>query len=297
MGLFASGCAIHPLPDDISRKSTVDIVQAIRCEAGREIEDNDPNLIFDSAVIGLAFTFDITEKNGATADFTLTRGFAGGAVGIGLSGGAASLTREAKRTFTITDTFKDLRALQCGSKSPAVSAFYPVTGTIGVGEVISTFMRIEKLKTTGFKEGFEGKEKIDASTIAFADELTFKTMFTAPGIKHSMAFDTIPGVLRVTAANTGTSADRLDEHRLTVALALPTLTSGTEPGNKKAATEKSRSRTEFKLLSNYGFTGSRVPSKPQIDATIEARAKVLYTLERKRLLGIDENLALALRGR
>ena len=28
-----AGCSMHPLPDDVSRVSTVDIVERIRCEA------------------------------------------------------------------------------------------------------------------------------------------------------------------------------------------------------------------------------------------------------------------------
>jgi len=38
-GLFISGCAIHPLPEDVTRETTFDIVEKIRCE-GREALDN-----------------------------------------------------------------------------------------------------------------------------------------------------------------------------------------------------------------------------------------------------------------
>ncbi len=32
------GCSIHPLPDDVSRKTTYDIVEKIRCEAKAAVE-------------------------------------------------------------------------------------------------------------------------------------------------------------------------------------------------------------------------------------------------------------------
>jgi hypothetical protein len=297
LALFISGCAVHPLPDDVSRKSTVGIVEAIRCEAGQAVREFDERREFDRAVIGFAFIFDVTEKNGASADFSLTRGFLGGSVGLGLSGGGVSLTREAKRTFTIIDSFEELRALQCGQQRSGVSPIYPVSGSIGVGEIISTFIRLENLKPVKLTEKLDASGKIDGETIAFSDELSFKTMLTAPGIKHTMAFDAVPGVLRLTSANTMTSADRTDDHQLTLALALPSLPPGPPPGSPKAATAKQQSRNEIRDAPFSTASGSRVPSKPQIDAATEARTKVLYTLERRRIFANDLETSLLRRAR
>ncbi len=64
-GLVA--CSMHPLPYDVSRVSTYDIVEKLRCEAKeglRGVPYGHP--ILKHTVIGYDFTFDITEDNNLT---------------------------------------------------------------------------------------------------------------------------------------------------------------------------------------------------------------------------------------
>ncbi len=59
------GCSSHPLVDDVTRKNTVAIVQAIRCEARKGLVEAHPtpNPQDIGLVVGYDFTFDITETN------------------------------------------------------------------------------------------------------------------------------------------------------------------------------------------------------------------------------------------
>src|SRR5262245_65770466 len=63
------GCSVHPLPDDVSRVSTVDIVRNIRCEAKKGLigfeGDKAAQFIIATSMIGFDFEFDIEETNSA----------------------------------------------------------------------------------------------------------------------------------------------------------------------------------------------------------------------------------------
>src|SRR5258707_4742229 len=70
------GCAIHPLPDDVSRKTTYDIVDKIRCEAKAAVEEYGQG--FQNASVVYTFPFDIIENNDSEAGFTLFNPFSNG---------------------------------------------------------------------------------------------------------------------------------------------------------------------------------------------------------------------------
>jgi hypothetical protein len=58
----------YPLPDDVTRKCTYDIVDQIRCEARRAVIEHAYD--YKTASIAYEFTFDITEGNNTSADAT-----------------------------------------------------------------------------------------------------------------------------------------------------------------------------------------------------------------------------------
>src|SRR5258708_5133630 len=70
------GCSIHPLPDDVSRKSTYDIVEKIRCEAKAAVDKYGRG--FNDASIVYSFTFNINEVDDASAGLTLLDPFKSG---------------------------------------------------------------------------------------------------------------------------------------------------------------------------------------------------------------------------
>ncbi len=285
--LFVGGCAIHPLPEDISRKSTFEIVRAIRCEAKQAVLDiNDVR--YDQAVIGYAFTFDITEHDDATADATFKRPFfSGGAFDLSISAAGSKLTREAKRTFTVSDTFAELKKAKCDAESLRIAGKFPITGSIGLKEVIQTFVKIEEL--TGLNSTSDSFTPAAANTTAFSDDLKFKTELMTGGIKPQLTLNEVPGVFRLTQISANLSADRTDEHNVILALALPNL-----PAKQP---NKTVSRAEIRNLSARAPISSRVPTKAEIDSVNDARTKVFLTLDRKRLFQLDQDLANALRGR
>lgn len=55
ISVFLSGCSIHPLPEDVARVSTYDIVRQIRCETRKAV--------FDSAVQWLAKSSHVSEPS------------------------------------------------------------------------------------------------------------------------------------------------------------------------------------------------------------------------------------------
>src|SRR5689334_1171285 len=107
-----ANCSIHPLIDDVTRTTTYDIVEKIRCEAKEAVKRYGQGLT-SNATIAYEFTFDILETNNASGSATWSIPF--------LSGGDFSVTananadrqRHAIRNFKIVDTFDELRAAKC----------------------------------------------------------------------------------------------------------------------------------------------------------------------------------------
>jgi hypothetical protein len=105
-----TGCSIHPIPDDVSRKTTYVIVQKIRCEAKAAVEQYGRGL--QEASIVYQFTFDINEHNDATAGFSLL--YPGTSGTFNLSANAdLNRERDGNRNFELIDSFDDLRKLDC----------------------------------------------------------------------------------------------------------------------------------------------------------------------------------------
>jgi hypothetical protein len=89
----------YPLPDDVTRKCTYDIVDQIRCEARRAVIEHAYD--YKTASIAYEFTFDITEGNNTSADATWILPYAlGGSFPLAANVGM-NRTRETKRNFKI----------------------------------------------------------------------------------------------------------------------------------------------------------------------------------------------------
>ncbi len=204
------GCSIHPLPDDLSRKSTYDIVQKIRCEAKAAVTNYGQKL--NSAIV-YAFYFNINEHNDASAGFTLTNPLAGAASSFDLTAnGLAGTIRDGRRSFEVLDTFDDLRKMNC-SRDREVNWVYPLTGDVGMYDSVATFIRIQQAAgPDGVDEA--GKPKV----FTFADTLTYTTTFTG-GATAKVALAPFTDQLRLTAASSGLSGSRMDVHKVTVTMA------------------------------------------------------------------------------
>ena len=96
------GCSIHPLPDDVSRKTTYDIVEKIRCEAKAAVEEFGRG--FANASIVYNFTFNINEHNDAAAGFTFLEPFKAAGTSVNLvASGTSNRTREGIRNFELIE--------------------------------------------------------------------------------------------------------------------------------------------------------------------------------------------------
>jgi hypothetical protein len=133
-----AGCSIHPIPDDVSRKTTYDIVQEIRCEAKAAVEQFGRGT--HEASIVYQFTFDINEHNDATAGFSFLYPGTSGNFNLGAS---ADLNRilDGNRNFELIDSFADLRKMDC-KRDREVNWVYPLTGDVGMYDSVATIARL-----------------------------------------------------------------------------------------------------------------------------------------------------------
>ena len=197
------GCSIHPLPDDVSRKTTYDIVEKIRCEAKAAVEQYGQG--FKGASIIYQFTFNINEQNDASAGFTLFNPFANGTFNVTANGGS-NRVRDGNRNFELIDSFDDLRKMNC-TRDREVNWVYPLTGDVGMYDSVATFIRLQKADDPGGTRIF-----------SFADTLTYTTTF-AGGVTSTLTLSPVTEQFKFTAANAGLSGSRTDVHKVVVTMA------------------------------------------------------------------------------
>ncbi|MBR1034467.1 hypothetical protein [Bradyrhizobium liaoningense] len=160
-----------------------------------------------------AFDFDIKEHNntGASAGFKLPW-MTSNVLDAGASA-SLDLTRQGHRVFTSEDSWDELlanpkRCLGVFEQPENPGNFvYPLTGSIGVGRVVKTFIDIEQ--QGGAKD-------------SFVDTLTFTTEASG-GADAALKLEPVPNQFRPVAATAAISASRLDIHKLTLSLVFPVL--------------------------------------------------------------------------
>lgn len=238
-----AGCSIHPIPYDVPGYRTIDIVRKIRCEAKRALDrlaPTDPRdlAVYDAMTIGYKFTFTITENNklGASADvqWPLSKG----TFTLGIAG-AVDKERLGIRDFTFIDTFKEARKESvCTLEATGPNYIYPITGFIGLDEVIYTFQELQSIGL-GELPPWMRKEPLPPRRVPYAGKQPKKGDKASSGEKGTAEFvetfdftTTISGGLspkvELKAIGTGPSlvkasgdlsGKRMDKHTLIVTLA------------------------------------------------------------------------------
>jgi hypothetical protein len=210
------GCSIHPLPDDISRKSTYDIVDKIRCEAKAAVDQYATELI-DASIV-YTFTFDIDETDDANLGLSFLNPLKGGSASLN-TGLQSAQTRHGNRNFTMIDSFADLRKMSC-TRDREKNYIYPITGDVGMFDSVAGFIRMQQ---------GPGATRV----FTFSDTLTYTTTFTA-GANSTVVLASLNDQFRLTGASAGLTAHRTDVHTLKVTMAAgqqtvpnPTLPPGT----------------------------------------------------------------------
>jgi hypothetical protein len=267
--ILLSGCAdVHPLPEDFSRKTTFEIVQAIRCEAKRAIEKIEAK--YDVGAIGYEFAFDITEDNSASIATTLTGNHLTNVLGTfaGIGGAGGTLKRQAVRSFTLVDRFGALRKLSCSSRATDGRLLYPITGNIGLTEVISTFTGAFAIKDKENKV----PAPADGNTLDFSDDLTFTTSLSSGALTPTLTLNPVPNAFKLTSLSGSIGADRVDKHQVTVAIAMPAILRSAE---LKASAKRQMG------IAKYGYIASAA-AKLNLAVEASSEASVLAILDRKK---------------
>jgi hypothetical protein len=266
------GCAIHPLPEDVTRKTTYDIVEQARCEAKHAVMDYARGI--KNAAIAYEFTFHITEMNNAAGDVTWTYPFLTGGSFSLMAGAGALRTRDAMRNFRIVDTFDDLRKADCSQEAIEKNWVYPMAGDIGVYEVVATFVRIQK----------DAKLQAKASEVyTFADTLIFTTTLNA-GVNPSLTLSPVTERFLVTGAHANLDVHRTDTHQVVLGLSTGTQTTanGTIVHNML-----SRSGGLGAAIATPLASGSSVLTTTLIQDGSSARDRALIELDRQRILALQ----------
>jgi hypothetical protein len=284
------GCSAVPIQDDVTRKETFQIVQEIRCEARRAISPYIGNL--PNAAIAYEFTFNVTEGNSATASATAGVPFL--ASSFSLMGNAGiNDTRQTIRNFITVDTFTDLKninARACGD-GLARDFIYPISGDIGMEEVVSTFIKLSRIDDASVPAPTPGTMAPSGTTpgtgvFTFADTLMFTTTLMA-GLTPTLTLNPISRQFRISSAAAGLAAGRTDVHTVVVALAMVPQSKTTSPGHPAAAAKPLGASLHF--TSAVGSTNSSsvlTATALKLNAT-DARDRALIELDRQRILALQ----------
>ena len=304
-----SGCSVHPLPQDISYASTVDIVRRVRCEAKEGLQEvlqkaakhdaerrKHIEKIVEGTTIGFEFKFIMREANtagGGELKFEREGAKAGENFELILNAklneghNANDATRSNIRVFRVLDDLKDLADTRCGRRVRAAqpNLAYPVTGSTGMAEVVRTYIELEiltDLAATG----------TGAETVTFSDDLLFTTTLET-GAFLDLSLKTAVGSLRLTKASVTGSALRKDVHSVKVVLArdggrvdvdLPEGARKTVAGRKAQAKGKI-DRSKIKYVRGKGLQTYLAQRREK------SRNRVLIELNRQRRVADDKAVA------
>jgi hypothetical protein len=262
--------------------------------------------------IGYDFDFDITEVNNAgtlgdRGKLTFTKTRPSGSLTLDLEG-AAAMERAAQRTFRIIESLEKLLTADCSREGTRANLLYPITGTIGMNEIVRTYVGLERLTTLkpvltgGGAEVGDIPSGPSSTPVVFSDVLTFTTRLGA-GVKPTLELNAVGvGNLRLTHASIFGDATRVDVHKLTVVLARdPKAPEPPERSFSARRQQESKDKertyeekiksymnntTAFALSNNLSYSPYNLRLIQKLDALarkdINAETQVLVELERRR---------------
>lgn len=183
---------------------------------------------FGGAAIAYNFTFDMSEVNNLDASFDFL-GILRHTVGSAALSGGLDRTRQNIRTFTLTDTFVGLldmhdAAAYCENYVPVHNVVYPITGRIGVAEIIVAFVNLSLFSNLASGDGKGPPSMSDAIafTTRLAGALTPKLVL-APAFRGAQLAD----------ASISATLSRTDLHKVIVAVAEPQPPSTADKDDRK----------------------------------------------------------------
>lgn len=198
------------------------IAQELRRHRG-EAWDFDPGLLptkpqqafyrrYVGTGIAYDFTFDITEGNKAIGAADPVRLITGGTAGIGV-GATGDYSRNNSRHFVMSDTFDNLlrsKTLPCADDYQSSNYAYPIAGTIGMSELIDTFIDLNEDKQLA----------PGANSRVFADTMLFLTTLSGSVSPHIVLSPMGNRWGLAPPTNLALSSSRIDKHTLIVGLSM-----------------------------------------------------------------------------
>jgi hypothetical protein len=215
--------------------STTEIVKMIRCETKRALDKfaqtrELQRRLYDGMSIGYKFTFTMSENNKGAAGAAFKLPVSHGTFTLGVAGGMDK-ERLGEREFTIIDTFKEARDDKvCSIEATRENYEYPITGVIGIEEVIRTFLELQglglgKLPPVDFDLKFDKSTKKDkkdkadtAKTEDFVETFEFTTTIRASA-NPKIVLSPVGSGFNLTEGSINVSADRIDRHKVVITLA------------------------------------------------------------------------------
>jgi hypothetical protein len=169
---------------------------------------------------GVAYNFklDMTEINNADGSLNIGSLFGRRLFGVALTAGL-DRTRENTRTFTVTDNFGELVKGLTGCQKEIVGPnyIYPITGRIGVEDMIQEFVYMSIFANLGAESATPATVPKGPPTLV--DALAFTTKISG-SVNPTVAFSPVGKELGVTTAGVDLVASRTDLHQVIVGLAL-----------------------------------------------------------------------------
>jgi hypothetical protein len=249
------GCSIHPLPEDVTRYNTSRIVRLVRCETKAAVIEEALHIIhwrnshpevneqtigqFDLRKLSPVqlIWFDTLERTGIVYSFTLDgsemeslmfnadflKVITNGTVTLSPQAGNV-LTRQNIRTFTVSDNFGSLMALndnRCEALGhPGPNYEYPITGRIGVAEMVSTFVQMSVTGNLAAQEESESQLNLSpAGQPAMVDTLKFTTAISG-GLTPKVTVSPLGSGWSIMNANLAGTVTRTDTHTAIIGLGL-----------------------------------------------------------------------------
>jgi len=175
-------------------------------------------VIYDKYIetgIAFDFTFDITEGNGAGGFADPVKLITNGSVGVGLAA-SGDYRRQNARRFVVSDTAQSLiqnARLRCPPDYRASNYAYPISGGIGMKELISTFFELNETKDLSVVDK-------DRPTTVFVDTLTFTTTLMGSVSPHIIIAPVANAWGLASPTNVTVGASRIDKHQLIIGLSL-----------------------------------------------------------------------------
>jgi hypothetical protein len=251
LSLGLGACAIHPLPEDFSGVKTTQIVHRIRCEAlgavlraedkiNSETADTPQKMarkktrlkVLGNVGIVLSFSLSGEEMNNVNAaSATFQQPIHNGTFSLNANAGSLgdTLDRQNIRTFTVVDNFAELtkpeKQKACATQPTGPNYIYPITGNIGVAEMIDTFVTLAiyqdlGAEQTNIKDGSAAPSLGMNSAPTLVDTITFTTVLSV-GVNPMWTLTPVGKAFQLTNASINLGVSRKDTHEVIVGLALP----------------------------------------------------------------------------